>query len=94
MAGRLPSCPELRSALFDWFVETRRRARTRLPLVQLKEKAQLFARLLKDKGVAKAPRVTKVWLRRFRKEYCISLRAPNRVSKVPRAVLEERLRIM
>eukprot|EP00969_Alexandrium_andersonii_P082955 3659132-Alexandrium_andersonii.AAC.1 len=94
-AGRPSKCPALRHALFEWFAETRRRVRTRLPPDALKDQAKFIARHLEANGVdaQDVPRITRSWLLRFRKEYCISLRAPNRVSKVPRAILEERLRI-
>ena len=92
--------PILREELFRWFVSMRGLVKGRLPLHVLRTKA-LSLRMWCIVSALQAglrPCVPKIlgtnWLWRFRLEYRISLRSPNKRWKVPRAVLLQRLRIM
>jgi hypothetical protein len=91
--------PALRSELFKWFCNIRRHVKGRLPLSVLRLKAQklreeCLREALQAKVKIEVPAITSVWLWRWRREYSVSLRRPNRRWKVPRRVLLARLRIM
>ena len=92
--------PVLRAELFRWFCSMRGLIKGRLPLHILANKALSLrmACIVSALENSLKPRVPKImgtnWLLNWRKEYCVSLRRPNKRWKVPRPVLLQRLRIM
>ncbi len=97
-AGRPPSFPVLREMLFDWFCSIRRSVLSRVPLMVLRLKArelwqEHIVACLREGVPCPTPQLTDNWFRRWRLEYGVSLRKPNRKYKVSRWVLHERLRI-
>ena len=92
----LIKAPGLRRALFEWFCQVRSLCKGRMPLQALDMKAQAIRReciqeALRLQARPQVPVISKSWLARFRQEYSISLRSPNRRWKVPRRVLLDRL---
>ena len=96
--GRPRKAPSLRESLFQWFCSVRGSVKGRVPLKCLRFEA---LRLRKQYVLAAArrlrhadvPIINHKWLQRFRKEYGISLRLPNKRWKVSRGVFLGRLRI-
>ena len=95
----LIKAPVLRERLFKWFCTVRGAIKGRLPMVVLKAKAATLRTLIIKEALqrgfkARVPVISNSWLFRFRQEYNISLRRPNRRWKVPRKVFLSRLRCM
>ena len=94
------NAPVLCRLLFEWFCDIRSTVAGRLPLHRLHDQAvyirkQLLTESAKQGLPVSLPQIAGTnWLWRFRKQYNISLRRPNKRWKVPRAVLMERLKIM
>ena len=96
--GAPKKCAELRDALFTWFAQLRRRVKGRLPLIFLKNKAvalrkEALLAAVRDNRRIHIPIIDGQWLRKWRKEYKVSLRKPQRRFKVPKFVFIERCRI-
>ncbi|MCP4241947.1 MAG: hypothetical protein GY772_15435, partial [bacterium] len=99
LQGRPPLALGLRETLFEWFCSIRGAVTTRIPLSSLAAQARLLREEyllqgLRLRAPVRAPKVTSPWLLRWRRQYGVSLRRPNRRWKVRRPVLLERLRIM
>ncbi|MCP4244982.1 MAG: hypothetical protein GY772_30955, partial [bacterium] len=98
LQGRPFKSPGLRQLLFEWFCSIRGAVKTRIPLAALAAQARLLreeylATALRQRQEVAVPRVTPMWLLRWRREFGVSLRTPNRRWKVSRAVCLERCRI-
>ena len=96
--GRPAPSSLVKELLLEWFQSLRRSVTTRIPpkaalneALSLMESAAVAAR--KEGRRARVADATWMWLKRWREEFGISLRRPNRKWKVPRAILSERLRI-
>ena len=94
--------PAVRQGLFEWFSTLRHslefKVRTRFPpkLAEIKAKqlVQDYCAACLKSGVRPNPPVIGThWLSCWRAEYRVSFRRPNRKFKVPRAILEDRLRV-
>ena len=92
----------VREHLFEWFSVLRHsvdfRVMTRFPpkLVELKAKQLVqdyIAACLKEGVQPDPPIISGHWLKDWQLEYRVSFRRPSRKFKVPKRVLEERLRI-
>ena len=95
----LIKAPALREELFQWFCQVRGLCKGRLPLKVLECKARSLHKQFVKAALAarlppRVPAISSTWLHRFRRDYSISLRAPNRRWKVPRWVLLHRLKVM
>ena len=90
----------LREALFDWFCEARKTIKGRMFSSTLISQARslrltYITECLRQRVIPDAPKaITHVWVRRWRREYGVSLRRPNKRYKVPRSVFMERVRIL
>ena len=98
MQGRPSRAQWVREELWEWFCSLKRSVTSRIPVSMVMRQAEVlverYIRICMDAGVpADSVVVDCGWLRRWRREYRVSLRKPNRRWKVPRAVLLERLRI-
>ena len=96
--GRPCKVPALRHELFEWFLAVRGSTAARLTLGQLLGQARLLRRKMMERAIRNGckvqfPVVDHRWVLRWRKEYQVSLRLPNRRWKVTRRVLLERLQI-
>ena len=98
--GRPFKAPMIREALFEWFsylrVSTACKVRVPRKLVQLKASAlaEEYTRECLLRGVKPdPPLINSHWIRRWMRQFRISLRRPNKRYKVPLAVLQERLQI-
>ena len=97
--GRPKKAVALRQNLFEWFCEVRGSIAGRIPVGVLRRQAQALrtlyiAECLRQREVPDAPKTCAgEWLRRWRREYGVSLRKPNRRFKVPRATFMQRCRI-
>jgi len=95
----LVKAPVLRERLFAWWCQVRGLVKGRFPLSVFEAKALALRRecceaALSAGTAVKLPKITPNWLWRFRREYGISLRAPNKRWKVPRTVLLSRRRVL
>ena len=98
MAGRPPKAEELRRSLFQWFASFRRCVKGRFGRALLVRQAEFLRReALLEAARAKVyvdlPEITSRWVKKFMKDYRISLRSPCTSFKVPRHVFLERCRI-
>ena len=98
-AGRPVKAMCLREAVWDWFVSVRSAVATRIPPKLVLSKAQALATdLVKEMSRTgiwiDLPKLDKHWLRRWKVQYGVSLRKPNRRYKCSKAVLLARLRAM
>ena len=90
----------MREALFDWFCEARRFIKGRMFSSTLLSQARrlrltYIAACLRQRATPDVPKaINHVWLRRWRREYGVSLRRPNKRYKVTRSVFLERVRIL
>jgi len=85
--------------LFEWFCSIKRSVKGRVTPAYVLRRAKLLNEAyitahLKQGLQADAPVMNHQWLQRWRFEYNISLRKPNRKWKIPRAILEDRLETM
>jgi len=97
-AGRPNKAEELRKSLFRWFCGLRKVVRGRFPQHLLKRQAQYLRKTAllaaaQHNVYVDLPEISSQWLRRFKKDYGISLRSPCTCFKVPRAVFLERCKI-
>ena len=98
-AGPNYKAPELREALFDWFVDIRASLACALTpryvLYKAKELAERMMASMRQSGVyTPLPKLDPQWLLRWRKSVGISLRRPNSRVKASRQCLEQRLKAM
>jgi hypothetical protein len=95
-AGRPHKAAGLREELFEWFLSVRGTCGTRMPVSALAAAARnlrrsMMAAALRLKRRVPFPQITSAWLLRWRHDYQVSLRLPNRRWKVPLHVLQERV---
>ena len=98
LQGRPQKAVVVRGLLFEWFSVLRNSVAVRIhPKFVMLKAAQLAQDYVKEcllRGVQPdPPKITSNWMRRWIRQYRVSLRRPNRKYKVPRHVLEERLAI-
>ncbi len=98
LQGRPQKAAIVKELLFEWFCSIKRSVKGRLPAVVVLTKAKLLmeefvAEHLRRGRVAQAGVITSAWLTRWKRQYGVSLRQPNRKWKVARPVLKDRLRI-
>ena len=96
--GRPFKASLLRETLFNWFQNIKRSIAGRLLPSVVRNKAQaLLSDYIEEHAKlglqCDAPKIDADWVTRWRHEYNICFRIPNRKWKVPRAVLLERLGI-
>ena len=93
-AGRKVKAPEIRQALFSWFVDVRETLKGCLPRRLFKLKAnQLYNEWLVQNPVPKKDRLKfgNCWIQGWEQEYGISLRKPNKRFSIKKEDLLERL---
>ena len=93
-AGRKAKTPQVRQALFSWFVDVRETLKGRLPRRLFKLKAnQLYEEWLEQNSVPENGKVkfSKCWIKGWENEYGISLRKPNKQFSMKKNDLIERL---
>ena len=93
-AGRPFKSVSLREELFRWFVSVRGASSGRLPVAQVRRQARVLREAIIRCTVrhgckTPVPHITSAWLLRWRREYQVSLRLPNRRWKVRHDVLTE-----
>ena len=98
-AGANYKAPELREALFDWFVDIRASLACALTpryvLYKAKELADNMLASMRQCGVyTPLPKLTPSWLWRWRNSFGISMRKPNSRVKASRQCMEQRLKAM
>ena len=80
--GRKKNVPEVREALFSYFVDVRESMKGRLPKLLLRLKAkQLYSEQLRKNPLAEGEKSLKFgnrWIQMWEQEYNISLRRPNK----------------
>jgi len=86
-AGRKQSVPELRQALFDWFVDSRSNLQGRLPIMMLRGKCEeLYSQYVEHcasvGSVVERMEFSDNWIQGWCKEFQVSLRKPNKVIKL------------
>ena len=94
VAGRKAKAPEVRQALFSWFVDVRETLKGRLPRRLFKLKAnQLYEEWLEQNPVPENERVkfSNCWIKGWENECGISLRKPNKRFFIKKSDLIERL---
>ena len=96
--GRPRKAAIVREELFEWFCTLRNSVKSRIPrkvvLVKAKTLMLSYVKECLLRGERPKPAVvTANWVREWEFQYRVCLRKPNRKWKVPKAVLEERLRI-
>lgn len=89
----------MRSELFDWFVSVKASVSARLPAKVVKAKAkelgdECLQEMRRTGEFATMPIINKSWLARWKREYNIVLRKPNRKYKVSLAKLRQRMTCM
>ena len=94
-AGRKVNAPEVRVALFHWFVDVRESLKGRLPRRLFKLKAQqLYADWLVQNPVPENEKLkfSNKWIKLWENEYGVSLKRPNKRYSIKREDLLIRLR--
>ena len=94
--GRPCRAPTVRDELYEWFCSIKRSVKGRVTPAYVLRRARLLneayiAARLKQGLQADAPVMNHQWLQRWRFEYNISIRKPNRKWKVAGQILAERL---
>ena len=90
-AGRKAKAPEVRIALFSWFVDAREILKGRLPRSLFKLKAnQLYEEWLVQNPVPEEDRLKfgNQWIKEWESEYGISLRKPNKRYAIKEDLIE------
>ena len=80
-AGRKPKAPEIREALFSWFIDARETLKGRLPRRLFKLKAQqLYTEWLAQNPVPLSYQLKfgNTWIQGWEEEYGVSLRKPKK----------------
>jgi hypothetical protein len=96
--GRPEKASMVKEFLFKWFCTIRRSVRGRIPPSLMLAKARMLMGEYVEEHVvrgmrADAAQVDYTWLSRWKFQFRISLRQPNRKWSVPRAIMKERLEI-
>lgn len=92
--GRKSKSPEVREALFSWFIDVRESLKGRLPRRMFKLKANaLYEEWLRDNPTPESERLKfgNQWIKMWQNEYGISLRKPNKRYSIKKEDLVERL---
>ena len=93
-AGRRTTKPDVREALFDWFIDIRNTLKARFPRKIFKTQCQVFC----DKWLAQQPEEIPVekrivfsnrWIKNWMREYGVSLMHPNKRFQIKQADREE-----
>lgn len=95
-AGRKPAAPEVRQALFEWFVDVRGTLKARLPRRLFKLKCEeLYEKWLQTQAEEISEenkiRFSDHWLSDWCKEYGVSLNKPNKRFALSQADRKERI---
>ncbi len=98
LQGRPPKASLVKDMLFEWFCSIKRSVKGRISPAVITVKARgLMQEHIEEhlrRGMqAKAAVVNSSWVFRWRREYGVSFRLPNRKWKVSRSVLKQRLQI-
>ena len=93
--GRKKSVPEVREAMYDWFINIRSSLKARLPKSMFKAQCKIFHKqwlLQQEKEVPEEKKIvfSNKWIRGWMQEY-VSLRKPNKRFKIKQADREERI---
>ena len=92
--GRKTKSPEVRTALFSWFVDVRECLKVRLPKKMFRLKAaQIYEDWLLQNPTPEAEKLkfSNQWTKEWENEYGISLRKPNKRFSVKQADRVERI---
>ena len=92
-------CPVIRETLWDWFVDVRASIATTISpkcvLMKAREIATTVLHEMRRTGQwAKLPNLDAQWRLRWKRDYAVVFRRPNRRYKISKAVLLRRLRSM
>ncbi len=97
--GRPEKASMVKQLLFKWFCTVRRSVRGRIPPSLMLAKARMIMESYVEEHAARgmradAAKVDYTWLSRWRFQFRVSLRQPNRKWSVPRHIMKERLEIV
>ena len=95
-AGRKKSVPEVREAMYDWFIDIRSSLKARLPKSMFKASCKIFYEQWLSQQEKEVPEEKKIvfsnkWIRGWMQEYNVSLRKPNKRFQIEQAEREERI---
>lgn len=95
-AGRKTTIPDVREALFSWFIDIRSTLKARLPRKMFKTQCRVFyeqwlAQQPEEIPVEKRIVFSNRWIKNWMKEYGVSLRHPNKRFQIKQADREERV---
>ena len=94
--GRKKSVPEVRKAMYDWFIDIRSSLKARLPKSMFKVQCKVFYEQWLSQQEKEVPEEKKIvfsnwWIRGWMQEYNASLRKPNKRFQIKQADREERI---
>ena len=96
VGGRKVTAPEVREALYDWFIDVRGSLKGRLPRSLFKTQAKFFSDnwwSQQSEEVKEQPPLTfsNKWIKGWMAEYNVSLRKPNKRFQIKQSDREERI---
>ena len=88
--GRKKSVPEVREAMYDWFIDIRSSLKARLPKSMFKAPCKIFYEQCLSQQEKEVPEEKKIvfsnkWVRGWMQEYNVSLRKPNKRFQIRQA---------
>ena len=94
--GRKTTIPDVRDALFDWFIDIRGTLKARLPRKMFKTQCKIFYEQWFAQQSKEVPEDKKIvfsnrWIRNWMSEYGVSLRHPNKRFQINQTDREERV---
>ena len=94
--GRKKSIPNVREAMYDWFIDIRSSLKARLPKAMFKSQCKLLYDEWLSQQETEVPEEKKIvfsnkWIRGWMQEYNVSLRKPNKRFQIKQADREERI---
>jgi len=94
--GRKKSVPEVREAMYEWFIDIRSSLKARLPKSMFKAQCKIVYEQWLSQQEEEIPEEKKIvfsnkWIRGWMHEYNVSLRKPNKRFQIKQADREERI---
>ena len=94
--GRKVTIPDVRQAIFEWFIDIRGTLKARLPRKMFKMQCHIFYEQWLAQQPEEVPKEKRInfsnrWIKNWMSEYGVSLRHPNKRFQIKRADREERV---